>query len=284
MVALFSLFHFTYSLDSVIDSFPQVPQFEIYSMYSLLIFIRIASYLDSFISAFVLKLTASRHHLRPPPVIIMDAQWQQYYWNHYLLQQHQHQLASGTDAAQYTPTTTYGPMGHSIRMHQQHQAHPYTPPPSTSPPSHTPPTSTSPAFPPPPPPPLPTASPTTPQPKSFKHSPTHSAPPAPPPTVPSPTPTIQESWHSTESCWDTNAVHGHQLHRHIQPNGPDVSGSQACRLSRCSLGYLRTMGRRTLQPGRSVTASFAGSFLRGVSPSQFSPHISFRRFAISVWT
>ena len=82
--SLFSSFHFTYSLDSVIDSVPQVPHFEIYSMYSLLIFIRIASYLGSFLSAFVLKLTASRHHLRPPPVPIMDAQWQQYYWNHYL--------------------------------------------------------------------------------------------------------------------------------------------------------------------------------------------------------
>ena len=91
---------------------------------------------------------------------------------------------SGTDATHYTPTTTYGPMGHSIRMHQQHQAQPYTPSPSTSPPSHTPPTSTTPAFPPPPPPPLPTASPATPQPKSFQHSPAHSAPPAPPPTVP----------------------------------------------------------------------------------------------------
>ena len=105
----------------------------------------IAGCFGSFISAFVLKLTASRHHLRPPPVPIMDAQWQQYYWNHYLLQQQQHQLASGTDAAQYTPTNTYGFMGHSIRMHQQHQAHPYTPPPSTSPPSHTPPPNTSPS-------------------------------------------------------------------------------------------------------------------------------------------
>ena len=173
-----------------------------------------------FISAFLLKLTASRYHLRPPPVLIMDAQWQQYYWNHYLL--HQQQLASVANTAHYTPTTAYGPMGHSIRTHQQHQAHPYTPSPSTSPPSHTPPShtppaTTSPAFPPPPPPPLPTASPTTPQPKSFQHSPTHSAPPAPPATVPFPTPTIQESWRSTESCWDANAVHGHQLHRHIQP-------------------------------------------------------------------
>ena len=96
--SLFSSFHFTYSLDSVIDSVPQVPHFEIYSMYSLCIFIRIASYLGSFLSAFVLKVTASRHHLRPPPVPIMDAQWQQYCWNHYLLQQQQHQLASGTSA------------------------------------------------------------------------------------------------------------------------------------------------------------------------------------------
>ena len=44
------------------------------------------------------------------------------------------------------------------------------------------------------------------------------------------------------------------------------------------------MGPRTLQPGHSVTASFAGSFLLGVLPSQCSPHISFRRFAISGWT
>ena len=134
----------------------------------------------------------------------MDAQWQQYYWNHYLLHQQQQQLASGAEASQYTPTATYGPMSHSIRTHQQHQSHPYTPPPSTSPPSHTPPTGTSPSFPPPPPPPppLPTASPATPTQTSFKHSPSHSAPPAPPPT---------------DSCWDSNALHGHQLHRHIQP-------------------------------------------------------------------
>ena len=120
----------------------QVQSFSFYVHYSFLRF--------SFILAFLLKLTASRH-LCPPPVPIMGAQWQQYYWNHYLLQQQQHQLASGTDATQYTPTTTYGPMGHSIRMRQQHQAQPYTPSPSTSPPSDTPPTSTTPAFPPPPP-------------------------------------------------------------------------------------------------------------------------------------
>ena len=46
------------------------------------------------------------------------------------------------------------------------------------------------------------------------------------------------------------------------------------------------MGPRISLPGHSVTASFAGSFLRGVLPSQFSLPISFRRFAISVstWT
>ena len=177
--------HFTLSIRLTRSSIPHcryhrldrlhVQPLSFYVHYSFLRF--------SFTLAFLLKLTASRH-LCPPPAPIMDAQRQQYYWNHYLLQQQQHQLASGTDATQYTPTTTYGPMGHSIRMHQQHQAQPYTPSPSTSPPSHTPPTSTTPAFPPPPPPPLPTASPATPQQKSFQHSPAHSAPPAPPPTVP----------------------------------------------------------------------------------------------------
>ena len=169
---------------------------------------------------FLLKQLTYRYQSRLCLALTMDAQWQQYYWNHYLM--HQQQLVPGSDTAHYTPTSAYGPMGHSIRMHQQHQPHPYTPPPSTSPPthtppSHTPPATTSPAFPPPPPPPLPTASPTTPQPKSFQRSPTPSAPPVPPATVPFPTPTIQDSWQSTESCWDAHAVHGHQLHRHIQP-------------------------------------------------------------------
>ena len=200
----------------------------------------------------------------------MDAQWQQYYWNDYLLQQQQHQLASSTDAAQYTPTTAYGPMGHSIRMHQQHQAHPYTPPPSTSPPSHTSPPNTSPACPPPPPPPLPTAS------RLHRHL----------------LPQFRLQLQPSKNLGTPRSPVGTQMpFKDINstvtsspPNGPDASGSQACRLLRCSLGYLRTMGRRTLQPGRSVTASFAGSFLLGVLPSQFSPHISFRRFAISGWT
>ena len=241
-------------------------------MYSLLISMCIAGCFVSFISASVLKMTASRHHLRPPPVPIMDAQWQQYYWNHYLLQQQQHQLASGTDAAQYTPTNAYGFMGHSIRMHQQHQAHPYTPPPSTSPPSHTPPPNTSPSFPPPPPPPLPTASPATPQQKPLRRVPLtrlhrhlllqfHLQP------QPSKSPGTPRIPVGTQTPFtDINSAVTSS-----PPNGPDVSGSQACRLLKCSLGYLRTMRRRTLQPGRSVTASFAGSFLRGVLPSQFSP-------------
>ena len=216
-----TLYHLTCRLFSIFVSVLWMPSLGPFSLYSFLRnFCTHRKFIWFFISAFLLKLTAARYHLRPPPALIMDAQWQQYYWNHYLL--HQQQLASNADTAHYTPTTAYGPMGHSIRVHQQHQAHPYTPSPSTSPPSHTPPShtppaTTSPAFPPPPPPPLPTASPTTPQPKSFQHSPTHSAPPAPPATVPFPTPTIQESWHSTDSCWDANAVHGHQLHRHIQP-------------------------------------------------------------------
>ena len=107
----------------------------------------------------------------------MDAQWQQFYWQHYLLQQQQHQPPSGNEAPQYTPTGTYGPMSHSIRTHQAHQSHPYTPPPSTSPPPHTPPATANQSFPPPPPPPLPTASPATPTTTSFKHSPSHATPP-----------------------------------------------------------------------------------------------------------
>ena len=223
-------------------------------------------------SAFLLEQSASRHHHRPAPVINMDAQWQQYYWNHYLLQQQQqHQLTSGTDAPQYTPTATYGPMSHSIRTHQQHQSHPYTPPP---------PTGTSPSFPPPPPPPLPTASPTTPTHTSFKHSPSHSAPPAPPATVPFPTRTTQESWHSTDSCWDSNALHGHQLQR----NGPDASGLPACQLLRSSPGSSHITERLTIQPGLSVMASFAASSQPEAWPTPFSLHTSYRRFAISAWT
>ena len=62
-----------------------------------------------------------------------------------------------------------------------------------------------------------TAAPTTPTATSFKHSPAHSAPPAPPSTVPFPKPPLQDSWRSTDSHWDSNSLHGHQLHRTIQP-------------------------------------------------------------------
>ena len=244
-------------------------------MHSLLISTFIAGCFGLSFQLSCSKLTASRHHLRPLPVSIMDAQWQQYYWNHYLLQQQQHQLTSGTETAHYTPTTAYGPMSHSIRMHQQHQAHPYTPPPSTSPPSHTSPPNTSPSFPPPPPPPLPTASPATPQQKSFKHSPTHFAPPAPPPTVPSPTPTIQESWHSTESCWDANAVHGHQLHRHIQPTQwsrrVGIAGLPTFEVFPWLLAYHGTADftARTLSHGK-----FCGLIpTRSVAESVFTTHL-----------
>ena len=73
-------------------------------------------------------------------------------------------------------------------------------------------------FPPPPPPPLPTAAPVTPTGTSFKHSPTHPTPPVPPATVPFRKPTIQDSWHPTDHHWDSNSLHGHQLHRTTQPS------------------------------------------------------------------
>ena len=130
----------------------------------------------------------------------MDAQWQQFYWQHYLLQQQQQPTTQQSQPThQYTPTGTYGPMTHSVRTQQAHQHHPYTPPPANSQPAHTPSPSTNQPFPPPPPPPLPTAAPTTPNATSFKHSPT------------------QDSWHPTDSHWDSNALHNHQLHRTIQP-------------------------------------------------------------------
>ena len=205
----------------------------------------------------------------------MDAQWQQYYWNHYLLQQQQHQLTSGTDTTHYTPTTACGPMSHSIRMRQQHQAHPYTPPPSTSPTTHTPPSNTSPSFPPPPPPPLPAASPATPQQKPPKHSPTHAAPPAPPPTVPSPNPTIQESWHSTDSCWDSNTIRGHQLHRHMQPTQwsrrVGIAGLPTFEVFPWLLAYHGTADftARTLSHGK-----FCGLIpTRSVAESVFTTHL-----------
>ena len=146
----------------------------------------------------------------------MDAQWQQFYWQHYLLQQQQQQQQPTTQQSQAT-TDTYGPMTHSVRTQQAHDHHPYTPSSANSQTTHTPSPSTNQPFPPPPPPPLPTAAPTTPNATSFKHSPTHQAPPAPPSTVPFPQPPLQDSWHPTDSHWDSNASHGHQLHRTIQP-------------------------------------------------------------------
>ena len=206
----------------------------------------------------------------------MDAHWQQFYWNHYLMQQQQ--LNPGADNAQYTPTAAYGPVGHSVRMHQHHQHHPYTPPPTTSshtPPSNTPPTTTASAFPPPPPPPLPTASPTTPQPKSFQHSPTHPAPPAPPAAVPFPTPTVQDSWNSTESCWDATTVHGHQLHRHIQPTQwsrrVGIAGLPTFEVFPWLLAYHGTADftARTLSHGK-----FCGLIpTRSVAESVFTTHL-----------
>ena len=121
----------------------------------------------------------------------MDAQWQQFYWQHYLLQQQQQQQQPTTQQSQAT-TGTYGPMTHSVRTQQAHDHHPYTPSSANSQTTHTPSPSTNQPFPPPPPPPLPTAAPTTPNAASFKHSPTHQAPPAPPSTVPFPQPPLQD--------------------------------------------------------------------------------------------
>ena len=99
----------------------------------------------------------------------MDAQWQQFYWQHYLLQQQQQQHQQQQHAAHqssaghpYTPTGTYGPMTHAVRTQQARHTHPYTPSPSPSQPPHTHSPSTQHEFPPPPPPPLPTAAPVTP--------------------------------------------------------------------------------------------------------------------------
>ena len=132
----------------------------------------------------------------------MDTLWQQYYWQHYLLQQQQQPTAhTGLASHPYTPTGTYGPMTHAVRTQQAHHSHPYTP--SPSPPlsqqtqTHSP--ATTHEFPPPPPPPLPTTAPPTPTRTSFKNSPTRPAPPVPPATVPFPQPTIQESWHPTDT-------------------------------------------------------------------------------------
>ena len=164
-------------------------------------------------TAFLLEHPASHSFILARDFDIMDAQWQQFYWQHSLLQQQQQQQQQqtthqGQATHQYTPTGTYGPMTHSVRTQQAHHNHPYTPSPSaySSPNSrshhhlhrHT-------------------AAPTTPTATSFKHSPAHSAPPAPPSTVPFPKPPLQDSWRSTDSHWDSNSLHGHQLHRTIQP-------------------------------------------------------------------
>ena len=138
------------------------------------------------LTAILLELSASHPRISGSIPAIVDAQWQQFYWQHYLLQQQQQQQTSSQPTQQYSPTGTYGPMTHAVRTQQAHQHHPYTPSPSTSQQTHTPSPSASQPFPPPPPPPLPTAAPTTPTDKSFKHSPTHPVPPAPP--FPSPNP------------------------------------------------------------------------------------------------
>ena len=165
----------------------------------------------------------------------MDAQWQQYYWNHYLMQQHHQQLTNPdttispptTAHHTYSPTGTYGPLTHALRTHHVHHSNPYVTPPYTPPSQHTPPPqapTSQPEFPPPPPPPLPTAEPVTPPPSTFQHSPPPppttrgtTAPAPPPPHIPSPTPPVPDSWNPTEQHWDSNTLHGHQLHRTIQP-------------------------------------------------------------------
>ena len=126
-----------------------------------------------------------------------------------------------TSHQSYNPTGAYGPLTHALRTHHTHHTQPYTPSPPSNPSQRTPPSQ--PEFPPPPPPPLPTTAPVTPPGSSFKHSPQPlnpagqpSAPP-PPPHVPSLKPTIQDSWHQTDHHWDSNTLHGHQLHRTIQP-------------------------------------------------------------------
>ena len=173
------------------------------------------------------------------PVILrsatMDAQWQQYYWNHYLMQQHHQQLTNPDTTTSppttahhtYSPTGTYGPLTHALRTHHVHHSNPYVTPPYTPPSQHTPPPqapNSQPEFPPPPPLPLPTAEPVTPPPSTFKHSPPPppttrgtTAPAPPPPHIPSPTPPVPDSWNPTEQHWDSNTLHGHQLHRTIQP-------------------------------------------------------------------
>ena len=181
----------------------------------------------------------------------------------------------GQATHQYTPTGTYGPMTHSVRAPQAHHNHPYTPSPSASQPAHTPSPSANQPFPPPPPPPLPTAAPTTPTATSFKHWPAHSAPPAPPSTVPFPKPPLQDSWHSTDSHWDSNSLHGHQLHRTIQPTQwsrrVGIAGLPTFDVFPWLLAYHGTAGytARTLSHGK-----YCGLIpTRSIAESVFTTHL-----------
>ena len=151
------------------------------------------------------------------------------------MQQHHQQLTNPdtttspptTTHHTYNPTGTYGPLTHALRTHQVHHSNPYVTPPYTPPSQHTPPPqapTSQPEFPPPPPPPLSTAEPVTPPPSTFQHSPpppptarAGTAPAPPPPHIPSPIPPVPDSWNPTDQHWDSNTLHGHQLHRTIQP-------------------------------------------------------------------
>ena len=180
----------------------------------------------------------------------MDAQWQQFYWQHYLLQQQQQQQTSNQPTQQYSPTGTYGPMTHAVRAQQAHQHHPYTPSPSPSQQAHTPSPSASQPFPPPPPPPLPTAAPTTPTNKSFKHSPTIQHRQRHQPLFPSPnplfrTPGVPQSAIRTPTHYTATSSTGPSS----QHNGPAESALPACPLSKSSPGSLPIMVRLITQPG-----------------------------------
>ena len=229
-----------------------------------------------YFTAILLERSAS--HSRHPRSFSanMDAQWQQFYWQHYLLQQQQQQQTSGQQTHQYTPTGAYGPLTHAVRTQQAHQHHPYTPSPGTAHQAHPSSPAANQAFPPPPPPPLPTAAPTTPTNTSFKHSPTHPTPPAPPATVPLPPPTVQESWHSTESHWDSHLVHGtSSTGPSSQHYGLAESASPVYPRLRFFPGSLRAMVRLTVQPERLAMESSVASYRRGASPSQFLPPFFF---------
>ena len=205
-------------------------------MCSLLISMCIAGCFGSFISAFLLQLTASRHHLRPPPVSINSITGTTTYSSSNSISlpraqtppntRRQPPMAPWAIPFACTNSIRLTPTRHRLR-HHHHLTHRRQTPLL---PSH----------------------------RRHRH---HSL-----------RPHQQHQNRSPSSTVPLTRLHRHlllQFHLQLQPS--DASGSQACRLLRCSLGYLRTMGRRTLQPGRSVTASFAGSFLPGVSPSQFLP-------------